>query len=130
MTDFIKTWGVFPWNPEHGQQHIHADDIALAKKYLPSFCVFECTGESGEYITLQYKDLALRVKPNLFKKVTSPISVIGDNVRILSGSSQGKEAKVENLTWHFKNSEVMYSLKIDGKLSSRQYTSIDIEPAQ
>lgn len=128
MTVSKSTWGVFPWNPEHGPQHICAEDLPLANQYLPSICVFECAGKDGDYLKLKYKTLMLRVKPDLFQEVSAPVVGIGAKVKVLTGSSQGKEAVVENLTWHFKNKAIMYALKIGGKLSSRQYTADNIEP--
>lgn len=126
-TVISKIWGVFPWHPEHGLHHIFDEDVSLANRYLPTSCVFKCVGRCGDYLKLNYKTLHIRVKPDLFQEVSGPITDIGGRVKVLTGSAKGKEAVIENLAWHFNKKEIIYSLKIDGKLSSRQYFASDIE---
>jgi hypothetical protein len=129
MLDLINTWGVFPWNPEHGHQHIHPDDLAIAQKCLPTLVVFQCVAESEVYITLKYKHIILRVKPELYQVVDEPIVGVGGSVSILVGSAQCKKGTVEHLTWHFKDHAIMYTLSVDGKVRSRRYVGSDLSRA-
>lgn len=109
-------------------QNVHKEDIQLAKKYLRTAAVFKHVSELDGYQLVEYVDIRLRVKMELLRSVDAPIASIGQMVRVLSGSAQGKSAEVCHLTWHFNKQKIIYTLKVEEKILSREYFAEDICP--
>lgn len=128
MSELVNTWGIFKWSPADGDKHIYREDLSFAKEYLPSFAIFRCIDEFDEYITLKYKSLILRVKPEFYQIVEPPIADIEEKVTVLNGSHAGETGVIENLGWHFNDKKIMYTLRIGKKVSTRLYRDSDIEP--
>jgi hypothetical protein len=127
MSNFINTWGIFPWSIERGEQHIHPEDLEEIKTCFLGLKVFNCVKEENGFLFLKYGKEILRVLPELYKNIDPPKYCIGDVVEILNGSSQGEKAIIVGMYWHLKNQSVIYYLKIGEKVKSRRYWDTDIK---
>lgn len=127
MANYEKTWGIYPWSIERGEEHIFSKDLELIKSFFPLGKVFYCSSVNDNFIDINYGNNKFKVKPELYQKVDDSGYFIGDIVQIKTGSSEGKEAVVKEMNWHFKNKEVVYLLEVDGKMKSRRYLKDDFE---
>ena len=58
----LGQWGKYPWSMGHGVEKIHPDDLDEFKTEANNFKVYECTGETSDYITLKYGEKSFKVK--------------------------------------------------------------------
>ena len=113
-------WGLYQWFEEHGLDLIHPDDRGSMPALMPNGKLFEVVGIDGKYLTLRYAEHRYRVRPDLFKPVSTPPLSFGDCVRIRKDGNI-ISATICDIMWHFQRAEPFYYLLIGGKRLKRQY---------
>ena len=127
MKNYENTWGIYPWSIARGEKYIFFEDLESIKSFFSLGKVFYCNSVNENFIDINYGNNKFKVKPELYQKVDDSGYFIGDLVKIKTGSSEGKEAVVKEMNWHYKNKEVVYLLEVDDKMKSRRYLKDDFE---
>ena len=123
----MAKWGLYPWFEEHGNSHIHPDDLQKIKDLMPYCLVFKVVGTEGNYIVLQYADDTYRVKSDLFQEKKPAVYDFGQKVKVKRYPE--KECFVREIAWHYKEKKEFYFLFVDGKKKSRRYWPEELDPA-
>lgn len=116
MSDFIDTWGLYPWFVECGEDLIHPEDIGQFKPN--NSLVFYCKDTFEDYLILQYGIYEYRVKPNNYKLLKEPPFHSGDQVIV---KNQEKPGVIEEIQWHYKDNNFIFYISIEGKKKTRRY---------
>ena len=111
-------WALFPWFEEHGESHVHPEDLGDLLSLMPYGKVFEVQGKRDGYTVLAYGDKLFRVHPNLLREVDQPAFRIGEEVRI---EASGAVAKVSAILWHHSKAQPFYHLALKGKKRRKRY---------
>jgi hypothetical protein len=124
MEDYIGLWGLYPWFLEDGEELIHENDLDEIKRLQPYGKVFYCSDANLDFITLKYKELAYRVKPNLFKVIGNPSFTFGEMIRL----SNNPEIKgvITDIHWHHKDNIELYYIMVNGKRKTSRYYPKDL----
>lgn len=124
MEKYINKWGIYPWFSETGMDKIHPEDTEKAIDLSPYGKVFKCIDEDVDYITLQYFDIVIRVKAELFQEVNTPKYGFNENVKV-----RGKEVSgnIIALNWHHAKGVVFYQLLVNGRKKGTRYYTEDFE---
>lgn len=119
---FINSWGLFPWFPEHGTDHVHPDDLVAMQTLGPYGKLFVCEQES-DYLSLRHRDVTYRVRPTLFCPVSAPS--FGFFEHVISVSTN-EEATIDSIEWHHKQAEPIFYLAIKQKRKSKRYLTSEL----
>lgn len=125
MEQQIGDWGLFPWCEEHGENLIYPDDLDKVRGLDIRGKVLRYDAEEGQYISLCYGDICVRVSPDLFQPVPPLMFQIGQRVSFMKG---GKlvVGEVADIYWHYKRALPIYRLKLDGHRLSKRYWDDDL----
>ncbi|MGC6585004.1 DUF6960 family protein [Paenibacillus sp. Dod16] len=118
------TWRIYPWFEEDGEELIeeyHRDEFSRLKPYGK---LFLCVGERGEFVELQYNSHSYLVKPQLFKKVSTPKFNFGDTVRLRKKPEI--IGTISEINCHNQSEKEKYFIEVDGKKKSSRYYSEDL----
>ncbi len=119
-------WALFPWFEEHGESHVHPEDLGELLSLMPYGKVFEVQGKRDGHTVLAYGDLLFRVQPSLLREVDQPAFRIGEEVRVKEG---GMVAKVSAILWHHSKAQPFYHLALKGKKKKKRYWAGELVPA-
>lgn len=125
MEQFVGTWGLYPFFADSKKDYVYPDDLDAFTKIQPYGKVFHCVDEKEGYLTLEYMDVAYRVKPGLYHVVPKPMFLIGDEVREMARPDH--IGTVYHIEWHYNKEEPMYFLEIDGRKKSHRYFVNELE---
>ncbi|MEM1272939.1 MAG: hypothetical protein AAGF88_03930 [Pseudomonadota bacterium] len=117
---------LFPWFEEHGERHIHPDDLEYVRSAHPYGRVFGYAGRDGKYSVLQFGDRTIRVLPKLLQNVPSSrfdFFDVGEDVVLVKDE---QPATVLSVMWHFEKNEPIYQLRVNGKKKSKRYWQADL----
>lgn len=117
-------WGLYPWFEEDGAHLVHRDDLDAFRKLMPYGKVFYCEHEN-EYLSLRYRDATYRVKPELFREVSTPQFTFG---QIVFPRDTGAAAQIDGINWHHERGEPMFFVIQNGKRKSRRFWTADLAP--
>lgn len=130
-------YGHYPWWPEDGDAWLHPEDVALARRTIPSPRVWRTDGRiantSGDpFIVLQYGGDRLRVRPRLWQEVPRPAFEIGDLVEVLPHGMQNDPVtgRVREVLWDDGKNRVTYQLDVADRLVETAYIETDLKPVE
>lgn len=119
----------FPRWPEDGDRWVHPDDVAVARRLIPSNRVFRRRIAEDGYIGLEYGPYRLRVLPRMCVPIdVGPLLSIGDWVEIRSdrGRLSPALARVREVRWNAALRRVEYFLSQRGLLLPRPFSLRDL----
>jgi Family of unknown function (DUF6960) len=121
-------YGHYPWWPEDGNDWIHPDDVARARRMIPSGRVFRRDGTSGDYIVLHYGTVTLRVRRTLWQEVEPEGFEIGDWVEVLPRGmlNEPRTGTIAEILWDKYASELRYQIVENDRLIETRYSRDDL----
>lgn len=127
----IKTdpkYGYYPWWPEDGDEWLHPDDVARARRLIPSARVFRRDGERGPYVVLHYGRVRLRVKRTLWQEAPYEGYDIGDWVEVLSRGMQNtpRTGVICEMEWNSHERAIRYQIREVDKVIPTWYAAGDL----
>ncbi len=108
---------------------IYEEDLKLAEKLVYQGRVFIKEGRQDKYIVICYGDYKLRVCPSNWVAVDGDGFTIADNVRVISngGRNTPREAQICDMSWHYDQEKIIYTLIHNGKRLKKRYFIEDLE---
>ena len=105
-------YGYFPWWPQDGDEWIHPEDAALARKLIPSDRVFRRDGQEGEFAILHYGKIRLRALPALWQEVNPEGFEMGDWVEVLSRGTLNEPhtGVIREINWDANSGRLRYQI--------------------
>lgn len=122
----MDTWGLYPWFRESGLDLIHSDDLAIVQANSPHCMLCEIAGNDGQFLVIRFGPYQFRGKPDLFQAVPPPAFRIGQKVRTKSPRTL-RSGIVHRIGWHYKRSEPVFILEVNGRALSRRYWADELE---
>ena len=139
MTDLppLKTdpkYGHYPWWPEDGDDWLHPDDVAAARRMIPSERVFRRDGGDlpqrvgGDYLLLHYGDVTIRVRRTLWQEVEPEGFEIGDwvEVRTRGMLNEPRTDTIAEMLWDNHAGELRYQIVENDRLIETRYSRDDL----
>ena len=77
--------GYYPWWPEDGDDWVHPEDVAAARRMIPSTRIWRrdgAAGRQGEYVVMHYGETRLRVRRTLWREAPYEGLDLGDWVEV------------------------------------------------
>ena len=110
-------YGYFPWWPEDGNDWLHPDDVAKARRMIPSGSVFRREGASGEFHLLHYGEVTLRARPALWQEVRPEGFEIGDWVEVLTRGmrNEARTGRIREIRWDEQVEAIRYQISENGQ---------------
>lgn len=123
-------YGYYPHWPQDGDDWLHPEDVALARRLLPSHRIWRRGSDRGEFHTLRYGDLVLRVRSALWQEVPQPEFEIGDwvEVRTRMMKNEPHTGQVTEMEWDERQRSVVYHIQENDKPIPTRYTIDDLAP--
>lgn len=123
-------YGYYPWWPQNGDDWVHPEDVALARRLIPSPRVFRREGGSGPYARLRYGDVCLRVKPTLWQEVASEGLEMGDWVEVLSRmrANDPRTGVVCEIHWDDRARGLRYQVRDNDRAIPNWFSAEDLRP--
>lgn len=108
--------GFYPWWPQDGDGWVHPEDVAEARRLIPSPRIWRRDGEQGEYVVLHYGELRLRVKHTLWREAPSEGFEVGDQVEVLPHgmSNEHFTGVIREMHWDAHEGAVRYFIEAAG----------------
>ncbi len=121
-------YGYYPWWPEDGDAWLHPEDVAQARKMIPSWRVFRRAGEQPPYVVLHYGAVRLRVLRTLWQEVTPEGFEIGDWVEVLSRGLRNTPCTgvIQDLLWDPDSRCLRYLVREQDKLLTKPFARDDL----
>ena len=129
---FEPRYGYYPWWPLDGDVWIHPEDVAIARRMIPSRRIWRRDGESGQYVVLHYGDVRLRVLPTLWKEVRGEGLEVGDWVEVLSrmGRNKYRISRLREIVWDERTRAIRYQVEDHRQPIATSYTRDDLRPVE
>lgn len=122
-------YGHFPWWPEDGDDWLHPEDVALARRSIPSPRIWRREGDQADFALLQYGDLRLRVRPRLWQETPKPAFEIGDLVEVLPRGMHNDPTTghIREVLWDDHTQQIHFQIKTASRLVETHYTADDLK---
>ncbi len=123
-------YGHYPWWPEEGDAWIHPDDIALARKLIPSQRIWRRDGHADGYSRISYGDRRLRVRYAMWVESRYEGFDVGDLVEILPHGllNETHTGHIREVLWDEHEGGVRYQITTsEGTLLEHVYTAHDMK---
>ncbi len=131
MNKLLYRWGntaLFPIVIAGDTSWIHPEDWVVLKNYEYIGCLHRCVALGDEYITIEFWDIRIRVKPSVFYPIDNiPDFLPGDQVKLITTKGKMEIGTIKGIKFHGKNSEIFYDVEVNGKIKGRRYLSEDLE---
>ncbi len=126
----MPDWGAFLRWPTDGVQWLHEDDIAIAKRLLPSQRVFCRRKWDGEYYWLQYGQDEIRIRPVMWTQVPQVDLDVGQQVELLArlGKNDPGVFRVAEILFCAALGRVSFRLTRDTLTLKKQFLREDLRP--
>ena len=126
-----ERFGVYLWWPQDGTDWIHADDVQLAERLIPSNRIFQRRFLNEEYSVLLYGEWKLRVRPTMWLEVPTDGYLVGDQVEVRSrmGKRRPRIATIREIRWNRPMQVIEYYLDQCGREIPQIFRVDDIQPA-
>ena len=124
-------YGYYPWWPEDGDAWVHPEDVAAARRLIPSPRIWRRDGQHRAYLVLRYGDLRLRVRRTLWREAPFEGIELGDwvEVRTRGMTNEPHVGQVRERRWDEHAGVVRYWLELaDGTPLERAYEADDLTP--
>ena len=121
-------YGHFPWWPEDGDAWIHPEDVATARRMIPSGRVFRRDEGGDGYLILRYGDVTLRVHRTLWQEVEPEGFAIGDWVEVLSRGMRNtpRTGTIAEMLWNDHEKRLEYQIVENDQVIETLYTREDL----
>ena len=128
MIKLDPKYGVFPWWPQDGNDWLHPEDVAIARRLIPSRRVFRRDGESGPFVILHYGATKLRVLPSLWQEVSFEGFDMGDWVEVVSRGHRNtpRTGRIREMLWEPRSKSLQYLITENGRPVAKMYTRPDL----
>ena len=125
-------YGYFPWWPEDGDGWLHPDDVATARRMIPSERVFRRDGGEGDYLALFYGNVRLRIRPVLWQEVRGEGYEIGDWVEVLSRGQLNtpRAAVIAEIHYDVATRALRYQVRDGEQMIPNWYVAADLRPVE
>ena len=125
-------YGVYPWWPEDGDDWVHPEDVATARRMIPGWRVFRRDGRVGPYVVLHYGDVRLRVRPTLWIKIRSEGLDIGDWVEVKSRGKKNtaRTGTICEMLYNPWSKRLVYRILEHGLPIETLYHAEDLQPVE
>ena len=129
-------YGVFPWWPEDGDGWIHPEDVADARRLIPSDRVFRRDGGhpaqrrvGGPFVVLHYGDVMLRVRRTLWQEVEPEGFEIGDwvEVRTRGLANEPRTGTIREVLWDKNAKQLRYQISENDRPIETLYSRDDLK---
>lgn len=126
----LPDWGVYLTWPTDGQNWIHAADLSLALKLIPSRRVFHRTRWDETFYQLHYGELSIRVRPTMWVRVDAVDLQVGEQVEVLSreGVNDPGIFTVRDVLYCSHKRVVEFALSQRGMTLPKMYSRDDLQP--
>ena len=103
-------YGFYPWWPEDGDSWVHPEDVGQARSLIPSYRIWCRECNEGDYLTLKYGELRLRVRRTLWREVSHEGFDIGDQVEILPHGMRNEPGtgQIVEMLWNNNEGGLIY----------------------
>ena len=121
-------YGYFPRWPQEGDDWLHPEDTHMARKVLPSYCIWRRESTTSEYDRMTYGTLSLRVLPAMWVEVKSEGIDVNDWVEVKSRLQQNtyRIARVREVRWDLHASAIRYQVESQGMLIPSAFGRADL----
>ena len=125
-------YGYYPWWPQDGEDWVHPEDVAIARRMIPSQRIWRHDGDAGPFIILHYGDVRIRVRPTLWKEVRGEGLEVGDWVEVLSrmGKNKYRIGRIREVVWDDHTRAIHYQVEDHRQPIASWYTRRDLRPVQ
>lgn len=122
-------FGYFGRWPEDGDAWLHPDDVAMARRLIPSQRVFRRDGKSGEYALFHYGEATLRARPALWQEVRPADLEIGDWVEVLTHglANEARTGRIAEMLWNERLDQIEYQIVEIDRLVETLYARGDLK---
>ncbi|MEM6469606.1 MAG: hypothetical protein AAF802_08535 [Planctomycetota bacterium] len=119
----LPDYGCFLRWPENGQSFIHADDVPVANRLLPSPRVFKRTAFDGTYYHYQYGQQQFRLRPTMWRSMRTDGIDIADQVETIGLGLERERfvADVWGMYFIERKGCILYRLRRAGRVVSKLY---------
>ena len=126
----LPDWGVYLSWPTDGQSWIHAADLSLAVRLIPSRRVFHRTRWDRTFYQLHYGDWSIRVRPTMWIRVDAVDLQVGQQVELLSreGANDPGIFTIRDVLYCPRKRVVEFALSQRGMTLPRMYAREDLRP--
>jgi hypothetical protein len=126
----FKQYGVYPWPAGEDAEWIHADDLEIARRLLPSDRVFRRLAEAESFVVLGYGELRLRVRPYLCRAIEGEGIDIGDSVEVRShlGRNEPLVGAIGEMRCPLHERAIQYFVRKGERLLPTPYRAADLQP--
>ena len=126
----MPDWGAFLRWPMDGVQWLHADDVDIAKRLLPSQRVFCRRKWDGEFYWLHYGQEVLRVRPAMWTQVPGVDLEVGQRVELLArlGKNDPGVFRIAEVLFDAAMGRVHFMLSRDVLTMERRFVREDLRP--
>jgi len=123
-------YGHFPWWPEDGDDWVHPEDVALARRTIPGPRIWRRDGRQGDYVLLSYGDERLRVLRRLWQETPAPAYEMGDWVEVRPRGMQNEPhtGQVRGVVWDEPTQSIRYQLEVVDRPIPHDYAAEDLKP--
>ena len=123
-------YGHFPWWPEDGDDWIHPEDVALARRTIPGPRIWRRDGRQGDFVILSYGDDRLRVLRRLWQETAAPAYAIGDWVEVRPQGMQHDPhtGRVRQVLWDDASQTIRFQIEVVDRPIENNYTADDLKP--
>ncbi len=122
MLEFVDKWILYPYLKNNDLDYlIHKDDLTKVN----SLGLVKCIGIEGDYLIVQDKNGIYRVKEEGVKRsFPNPKFIWGD--KVIDIRKPDLILEIDDFFWHHKRNEFIYTLKSNGKKSSKRFSEDDL----
>ena len=126
----LPDWGVYLTWPTEGQSWIHAADLAVALRLIPSPRVFHRTRWDKTFYQLHYGELSIRVRPTMWMRVEPLDLQVGQQVELLSrdGANDPGIFTISDILFCSRKQQIEFALNQRGMTMPRMYSREDLRP--
>ncbi len=126
----LPDWGVYLTWPAEGQSWIHAADLSIALRLIPSRRVFHRTRWDRSFYQLHYGELSFRVRPTMWVRVDAVDLQVGQQVELLArdGANDPGIFSIRDILYCPRKSQVEFALSQRGMVLPKRFAREDLRP--
>jgi hypothetical protein len=105
-------YGCFLRWPQDGNDWLHPNDVALARKMIPSQRIFRRDGQEGDFHCLHYGNIMIRARPALWQEVSHEGFDVGDWIEVLSHGmrNEPRTGLIREMLWDEREQAIRYQI--------------------
>jgi len=128
----LPDWGIYVRWPTNGDAWIHSDDVAVAKRLIPSPRVWRREAWDGEFYHLRYGQIELRLRPSMWLPVPAIDLEVGQQVELLSRQFRNDPGifRISDMFYSTARQTVDYFLHGESLRLAKPFSREDLRPLQ